>query len=118
MAVNSKRVNLASDLSMPKVVGGGSGTITAPATSSVASNTEIIPNIFKTSNLIVALTATFKYGSLSTQRTQAPWISNDGRKSLDVTWNDDNIYIRATSSTAGAPEVATTFNYTYNIIML
>lgn len=114
-------VNLLSKMGIVKVVGSGSGTVTAPsATSSNSpqSNTVTIPNVYGTSDIIVACTATVTFGGLATQRTQAPWVSNDGRKAFDCTWDENNIYIRATSSTVGSSESATTFNYTYNIIMM
>lgn len=119
--MNPDVINLFSPIGMPKVVQTGSGTIVAPAatsTNSPQSNDVVIPHNLGTKDIIVSLTATFTYGSLSTSRVLAPWISNDGRKSLDVVWDTNNITIRASSSTAGSAESATTFNFNYNIIML
>ena len=118
--MNPNSVDIFSQIPMLKVVDSGSGTVTAPAatsSNSPQSATVQIPNVYGTTDIIVVCTATFTYGSLATQRTVAPWVSSDGRKAFDCTWNDDFIYIRATSYTGGANEPATTFTYTYNVLM-
>lgn len=103
--------------SISKVVASGSGSLTAPASTSgnsPQSNTTTIPNTFGTTDIIVAATA----NSSVSRRVSVPWIANDGRVSFDVGWDASNIYFRATTSTSGSDQAAVAFTYTYNIIML
>lgn len=109
---------LFSEIPALKLVKTGSGTIVAPATSSSASNLLTIPHGLGTTNLVwsVAANASAVYGS--TRFVNAPWTVSDGRVSIDAYVDANNLYIKATSSTAGSPTPNYTFPFTYSLILV
>lgn len=85
------------------------GTITAPATPTSASNEIPIPHGLGNDELIPELVAT--WSGFPGKTVIAPYATGDGRVALDVSWDETYVYITASSSTAGSPQLATTFDY-------
>lgn len=109
--MDSSKVALTSKLSALKLIDTPiTGTITAPATASFASNEVAIPHGLGNDELLPSLTA--KWSGFPGKIISAPYATGDGRVALEVSWDDTNVYITATSSTAGSPQPATTFDYT------
>lgn len=118
--MNIDKVALASSKASLKVISSAGGSITAPAATSVnspQSNIVTIPHNQGNTDVLfsVIADATNVYGS--TRYVTAPWSTPDGRISIDAYIDVDNLYIKATSSTAGSPQAATSFTYYYNIII-
>lgn len=118
--MNIDQVALASFLPALKVVKTGSGTITAPAatsSNSPQSNVATIPHDQNSNNVFFAviINGSAVYGS--TRYINTPWSTPDGRVSVTPYVDGQNLYIKATSSTAGADQPATSFPYIYTILI-
>lgn len=116
--MNINDVALYSENAALKLVERGTGTIIAPATSTSASNTNIIFHGLDTTDIMWSVAANSFFVSASNTYVTIPWSSSDGRISIDAYIDKNNLYIKATSSTAGSPQPATSFDYSYTIILI
>ena len=115
-----EKIGLDSQNAALKAIGRGSGSITAPLATSANSpqaNTVTIPHNQNSSNVFpaVIINASSVYGS--TRYITLPWSTPDGRTSAGAHVDATNIYITATSFTAGADQPALSFTYTYSILV-
>jgi hypothetical protein len=120
--MNLDAVALATERASLKVVNSAPipGTITAPAATSSNSPQSSIVQVShgqNSSDVIINLIADGINVYGSTRYITAPWATPDGRISLDVYVDSDNVYIKAISSTAGTAQPATTFNYHFDILI-
>lgn len=113
--INVKNTILSSDNAALKFVASGTGSIIAPATSSIAQTTHTIPHgMGSAEKLFWSVSAINTTYALV---TTIPWASPDGRVAIDAFVDDTNLYIKATSQTAGGSQDASYFDYQYNIII-
>lgn len=115
MSVDVTKALLLSDRVALKLVDAGSGSVVAPSTASIAQNTVVIPHGLGTVDKVFWTVSAFN--TIFTQYVNAPFTTPDGRIALDAFIDSTNLYIRATSQTAGAPQDASTFNFTYTILI-
>ena len=115
--MDEEKIALDAEKASLKLVDTDTGTIIAPPTASSASNTVTIPHNCDTTDLIWAVVASTGDIFASTRYVTTPFSTPDGRVQLIAYIDDTNLYIKATSSTAGSPEDGATFSYRYFILM-
>lgn len=99
-----------------KVIASGTGSITAPYTESMDSNTVTIPHGQNSTDVIPSVIASAPlYESVT--YFSLPYASADGRIALDVRIDSTNMYLIATSQTGGLPQDAVDFTYFYTILI-
>lgn len=118
--MNIERIALASSKASLKVIETSSGSITAPAatsSNSPQSNIITVPHGQGNTDVLFSVIANASNVYGSTRYVTAPWSTPDGRISIDAYIDADNLYIKATSSTAGSDQPATNFTYYYTILI-
>ncbi len=122
--MDEDNIQFNADKSSLKGIFSGSGSISSPgATSGTSpqSNVVTIPHGLGTTELIwsVSIDVSQPYAAFYGANTYAlaPWATGDGRTAVDASIDANNLYIRATSSTAGAAQVGYGFTFFYNILL-
>ena len=118
--MNIDNVAFGTEVSSLKDVLSGSGVISSPyatSSSSPASNIVTIPHNQMTNNVIPSVTINTQSVFGRVGYSSLPWSTRDGRTSVDVYVDDTNIYIKASSFTAGMPQDPQSFAYTYIVLI-
>lgn len=115
MSIDVTKALLASDRVALKLVDSGVGTIVAPEATSIAQNTVTIPHGLGTVDKVFWSVSAIN--TLYELYITTPFATPDGRVAIDAFIDSTNLYIRATSQTAGSPQEASTFTYQYNILI-
>lgn len=100
-----------------KAIASGSGTLNVPGTSGTTSVIATIPHGQGVPEVIVTVNANFGAVYGGNRYVTAPFVTPDGRNAIDVYVDSTNVYIKATSSTSGAPEPARSYPYDYTILI-
>lgn len=118
--MNLDHVALSSSRASLKVIDSGSGGIVAPLATSVnspQSTTITIAHNQNSTDVLFAVSADVSAIYGGTRYTTLPWVTPDGRNSIDAYIDSTNLYIKASNSTAGADEPARSYTYYYTILI-
>lgn len=106
---------LSSDASSNKLFLSGSGTINLPGGTNQTA-TATIPHGYGDSNLIWQVIVKETDGT-AFNNFVTPYFTNDSRVKGVATLDATNLYISITTESAGSPWPATSWNYTYRILV-